>query len=174
MLAWIDIETTGLEPTTCNILEVAIVVTDYKLNIIAESPNVYIKAGKETLNNMDSWCRTAHTESGLIDSVIKDGIDIADAENILLDFIRMYIGSNQTPMCGSSVHFDRAFIAQHMPKLEKYFHYRNIDVSTVKELCRIWSVNLEYSKENKHRALSDIQESIEELKLYRAHLWDPV
>lgn len=170
-LVWIDMEMTGLEPDTDRIIEVAAVVTDSDLNVLAEGPVLAIHQSDETLDKMDSWNKGTHGRSGLIDRVKASTVSEADAETALIEFLKQYVPAGKSPMCGNSICQDRRFMARGMPKLENFFHYRNLDVSTLKELCRRWKPDLVggFKKQQKHTALADIIESIEELRYYREH-----
>ena len=170
-LVWVDMEMTGLDPDNDRIIEVAVVVTDAELNVIAEGPVFAIHQSDETLDKMDNWNKGTHGRSGLIDRVKASTVTEADAEAQLIAFLKQYVPSNKSPMCGNSICQDRRFMARGMPKLEAFFHYRNLDVSTLKELCRRWKPELAsgFKKHQKHTALADITESIEELKYYREH-----
>ena len=170
-LVWVDMEMTGLDPDNDRIIEVAVVVTDPELNIIAEGPVFAIHQSDETLDKMDNWNKGTHGKSGLIDRVKASTVSEAQAEQELIAFLKQYVPSNKSPMCGNSICQDRRFMARGMPKLEAFFHYRNLDVSTLKELCRRWKpeVATGFKKHQKHTALADITESIEELRYYREH-----
>ncbi|HAV36591.1 MAG TPA: oligoribonuclease [Massilia sp.] len=170
-LVWVDMEMTGLDPDNDRIIEVAVVVTDAELNVIAEGPVFAIHQSDETLDKMDNWNKGTHGRSGLIDRVKASTVTEADAEAQLIAFLKQYVPANKSPMCGNSICQDRRFMARGMPKLEAFFHYRNLDVSTLKELCRRWKPELAsgFKKHQKHTALADIVESIEELKYYREH-----
>lgn len=170
-LVWVDMEMTGLDPDNDRIIEVAVVVTDPDLNVIAEGPVFAIHQSDETLDKMDNWNKGTHGKSGLIDRVKASTVSEADAETQLIAFLKQYVPANKSPMCGNSICQDRRFMARGMPKLEAFFHYRNLDVSTLKELCRRWKPELAsgFKKHQKHTALADIIESIEELKYYREH-----
>jgi oligoribonuclease len=162
---------TGLNPDTDRIIEVAVVVTDADLNVLAEGPVFAIHQPDEILDGMDSWNKSTHGRSGLIDRVKASTITEADAETALIDFLKHFVPAGKSPMCGNSICQDRRFMARNMPKLEDFFHYRNLDVSTLKELCRRWRPELAsgFKKHQKHTALADIVESIEELRYYREH-----
>ncbi len=164
-------EMTGLSPDEDLIIEVAIVVTDADLNVIAESPVLVVHQTDEVLDRMDNWNKGTHGKSGLIDKVKASRLSEDEVESQMLDFIKLYVPERTSPMCGNSICQDRRFLARHMPKLEAYFHYRNLDVSTLKELAKRWRPGLSESfvKTNKHEALADIYESIEEMKFYREH-----
>ena len=170
-LVWIDMEMTGLDPDTDRIIEVAAVVTDANLNILAQGPVFAIHQSDEILDGMDAWNKGTHGRSGLIDRVKASTITEADAEAALVDFLRHFVPPGKSPMCGNTICQDRRFMARGMKKLEAFFHYRNLDVSTVKELCRRWKPELisGFKKHQKHTALADIIESIEELRYYREH-----
>jgi oligoribonuclease len=170
-LVWIDMEMTGLDPDNDRIIEVAAVVTDANLNVLAEGPVIAVHQSDATLDKMDNWNKGTHGRSGLIDRVKASTINEARAEEQLIAFLRQWVPSNKSPMCGNSICQDRRFMARGMPKLEAFFHYRNLDVSTLKELCRRWKPELAsgFKKAQKHTALADIIESIEELRYYREH-----
>ena len=170
-LVWLDMEMTGLDPDNDRIIEVAVIVTDPELNIIAEGPVFAIHQLDETLDKMDNWNKGTHGKSGLIDRVKASTVTEAQAEQELIAFLKKYVPANKSPMCGNSICQDRRFMARGMPKLEAFFHYRNLDVSTLKELCRRWKPELAsgFKKHQKHTALADIHESIEELRYYREH-----
>src|SRR4051812_20210286 len=170
-LVWIDMEMTGLDPDNDRIIEVAAVVTDPDLNVLAEGPVFAIHQSDETLDKMDNWNKGTHGRSGLIDRVKASTVDEAQAEQELIAFLKQWVPANKSPMCGNSICQDRRFMARGMPKLEAFFHYRNLDVSTLKELCRRWKPELAsgFKKAQKHTALADIVESIEELRYYREH-----
>lgn len=170
-LVWVDMEMTGLDPDNDRIIEVAVVVTDSDLNVLAEGPVFAIHQPDEVLNRMDSWNKGTHGRSGLIDRVKASTVSEADAEKALIDFLKHFVPSGKSPMCGNSICQDRRFMARGMPKLEAFFHYRNLDVSTLKELCKRWKPDIAsgFKKHQKHTALADIVESIEELRYYREH-----
>jgi len=170
-LVWLDMEMTGLNPDTDRIIEVAVVVTDPNLNVLAEGPVLAIHQSDEMLNGMDAWNKGTHGRSGLIDRVKASTISEADAESAIIAFLKHFVPAGKSPMCGNSICQDRRFMARGMPKLEAFFHYRNLDVSTLKELCRRWKPELAsgFKKHQKHTALADIIESIDELKYYREH-----
>lgn len=174
-LIWIDLEMTGLNPDKDHIIEIATVVTDAKLNIVAEGPVMAISQPENLLNSMDSWNTKHHNASGLVARVKESTITEAEAEARTLEFLRSHVPAGKSPMCGNSVYQDRRFLFRYMPALEKYFHYRLLDVSTLKEIALRWAPQV-YSgvqKESKHLALADIKESIEELKYYREKLFNP-
>jgi oligoribonuclease len=170
-LVWVDMEMTGLDPDTDRIIEVAVVVTDMQLNILAEGPVFAIHQPDEVMDKMDAWNKGTHGRSGLIDRVKASTVTEADAEKALVDFLKNFVPSGKSPMCGNTICQDRRFMVRGMPKLEAFFHYRNLDVSTLKELCRRWRPELlsGFKKHQKHTALADIIESVEELKYYREH-----
>ncbi|GGX04666.1 oligoribonuclease [Undibacterium macrobrachii] len=170
-LIWVDMEMTGLDPDNDKIIEIAVVVTDMQLNVLAEGPVFAIHQSDEVLNKMDAWNKGTHGRSGLIDRVKASTITEADAEKALISFLKAYVPAGKSPMCGNTICQDRRFMFRGMPKLEEFFHYRNLDVSTLKELCRRWKPALAsgFKKHQKHTALADIIESIEELKYYREH-----
>jgi oligoribonuclease len=170
-LVWVDMEMTGLEPETDRIIEVAMVVTDMHLNVLAEGPVLAIHQSDETLDKMDAWNKGTHGRSGLIDRVKASTVSEAQAEAELIAFMRQWVPNGKSPMCGNTIGQDRRFMVKYMPKLEAFFHYRNIDVSTLKELGRRWKPEMVagFKKAQKHTALADIIESIEELKYYREH-----
>lgn len=170
-LIWVDLEMTGLDPETDRIIEVAVVVTDANLNVLAEGPVYAIHQSDAVLNGMDAWNKGTHGRSGLIDRVKASNITEAMAEDALIDFLIDYVPKGKSPMCGNTICQDRRFMAKKMPRLEAFFHYRNLDVSTLKELARRWKPELidGFKKQQKHTALADIMESIDELKYYREH-----
>ena len=167
-LIWIDLEMTGLDPETERIIEVATLVTDSDLNLIAEGPNLIISQSKELLDSMDEWNQNQHGSSGLIQEVIKSDITEQIAEIETLDFISKYVEEKVSPMCGNTVSHDRRFLSKYMPRLEAYFNYRHIDVSSFKEVAVRWMNEAQvYEKKGSHRALGDIKESLEELRFYK-------
>ncbi len=167
-LVWMDLEMTGLDPKIDTILEIATIITDGNLNIIAEGPNIVVHQPDSILDGMDEWNTTHHGASGLTARVRASKIGMTEAEQQTLDFIRLYVPENSSPLCGNSIHQDRRFLVPYMPKLEAYVHYRNIDVSTIKELGRRWYPGIQAPlKEAEHLALADIRESIKELAFYR-------
>ena len=170
-LIWVDMEMTGLDPDNDRVIEIAVVVTDSQLTKAIEGPVIAIHQSDAVLDAMDDWNKNTHGRSGLIDRVKKSTIDEAQAVEILKAFLIEHVPPNKSPMCGNSICQDRRFMARHMPGLESFFHYRNLDVSTLKELCRRWQPTLlkGFTKRGAHTALADIQESIEELKYYREH-----
>jgi len=170
-LVWIDLEMTGLVPETDRIIEIAVVVTDAQLGNRTEGPVFAIHQSDATLDAMDAWNKGTHGRSGLIDRVKASTIDEADAEAQVIEFLRRYVPKNVSPMCGNSICQDRRFLARTMPRLEAFFHYRNLDVSTLKELAKRWKPEIlaGFKKAQAHTALADIHESIDELLHYRQH-----
>lgn len=170
-LVWVDMEMTGLEPDTDRIIEVAMVVTDMHLNVLAEGPVVVVHQSDAVLDGMDNWNKGTHGRSGLIDKVKASTTSEAQAEEELIAFMKQWVPKGKAPMCGNTIGQDRRFMVRYMPKLEAYFHYRNIDVSTLKELGKRWNPAMVagFKKHQMHTALADIIESIEELKYYREH-----
>lgn len=171
-LIWIDLEMTGLRPERDRILEVAAIVTDNELNIIAEGPVLAVRQPEAVLAAMDEWNQTHHSQSGLLERLRGEGISEAEAEAQTLVFLRPFVPPGKSPMCGNSIGQDRRFLYQYMPTLEAFFHYRNLDVSTLKILAERWAPQIMggFSKQEKHRALDDIRESIDELRYYRREL----
>lgn len=171
-LIWIDLEMTGLDVDKNSIIEIATIITDATLNILAEGPCLTIHQPQAMLDIMDEWNVTHHSQSGLIERVQKSTITMEAAENQTIDFLRGHVDAGISPMCGNSIWQDRRFLARYMPRLEKYFHYRHIDVSTIKELARRWRPDIVIKKDEsgQHRALHDVKESISELRDYR-DLW---
>ena len=171
-LAWIDLEMTGLSPEGDRILEIATVVTDKDLNVLAEGPVLAVHQDDAVLGCMDDWNQRTHGASGLIDRVRASSLDEAAAEAATVAFLSEWVAPGASPMCGNSICQDRRFLARHMPLLERHFHYRNLDVSTLKELARRWapSVLAGVSKSTSHMALADVHDSIAELRHYRTHL----
>lgn len=174
-LIWIDLEMTGLHPDKDRIIEIATIVTDSKLNILAEGPVFAIHQADEILDNMDDWNTKQHNSSGLVQRIKESKITEAEAEAKTLEFLRQYVPAGKSPMCGNSICQDRRFLFRNMPQLESYFHYRLLDVSTLKILALHWAPRIYngFQKESKHLALSDIRDSIEELKYYREQLFKP-
>jgi len=168
-LIWIDLEMTGLDPGTDSILEIATVITDADLNEVAEGPVMAIRHSETRLQGMDDWNREHHSASGLWQRVLASETSMAEAERGTLEFLRRFVGKGVSPMCGNSICQDRRFLARLMPGLEAWFHYRNLDVSTVKELAARWAPGIMpgFTKQNRHEALSDIRESIAELRYFR-------
>jgi oligoribonuclease len=171
-LVWIDLEMTGLYPDTDRIIEIAVVVTDPNLNHRTEGPVFAVHQSDAALDAMDAWNKGTHGKSGLIDRVKASTVDEASAEAQVIEFLKRYVPKSASPMCGNSICQDRRFLANHMPKLEAFFHYRNLDVSTLKELAKRWKPEIlaGFKKAQAHTALADIHESIEELAYYREHL----
>jgi oligoribonuclease len=168
-LVWIDLEMTGLDPDTDSIIEIATLVTDQELEVLAEGPELAIRHPLARLEGMDDWNRRTHSKSGLWQRVLDSQVSLAQAEQATLDFLAQWLPAGKSPMCGNSICQDRRFLARHMPKLEAWFHYRNLDVSTLKELARRWQPDIlaGFSKAGTHTALSDIRESVAELAYYR-------
>jgi oligoribonuclease len=170
-LVWVDMEMSGLDPDKDVVLEVALVVTDKDLNLVEEGPVLVLHQSDTVLDGMDNWNKGTHGKSGLIDKVKASALSEADVEARMIEFMKQHVGERKSPMCGNSICQDRRFMARHLPKLEAWFHYRNLDVSTLKELAARWRPELKdgFKKANSHTALADIQESIEELRYYREH-----
>ncbi len=170
-LIWIDLEMTGLEPETDLIIEIATIITDAELNILAEGPVFAIHQSDDILAAMDEWNTKQHTGSGLVERVKKSTVDESQAEKQTIEFLQKYVDRGKSPMCGNSICQDRRFIYRYMPELANYFHYRNLDVSTLKELVKRWKPKLMQgvTKKSQHLALYDIKDSIDELKYYREH-----
>lgn len=170
-LVWIDLEMTGLEPETDLIIEIATIVTDSELNVLAEGPTLAIHQSDEVLENMNPWCIDQHGRSGLTQRVRESKTSLAEAEQQTIEFISQYVEKGVSPLCGNSVHQDRRFMYKYMVELESWFHYRNLDVSTLKELAKRWrpDVAAGVKKQGSHLALDDIRDSINELKHYRDH-----
>ncbi|MGY0504258.1 oligoribonuclease [Luteimonas sp. e5] len=168
-LIWIDLEMTGLDTRRDSILEIACVVTDAQLNVLAEGPEFAIAHPLPVLEAMDDWNRTQHGQSGLWRRVLEEGVELAEAEQRTLEFLRQWVPEGVSPMCGNSICQDRRFLHRQMPTLERYFHYRNLDVSSIKELARRWAPEIMagFDKESAHTALSDVRDSIAELAYYR-------
>lgn len=172
-LIWIDMEMTGLQPEVNRVLEVAAIITDRELNILHEGPVVAIHQSAEILNGMDAWNTETHTRSGLVKRVLESAVDEEAASKIFLEVFRRFVPEGKSPMCGNTIGQDRRFMARWLPNLERYFHYRSIDVSTIKELARRWAPEKVWvgTSATKHQALSDILESIDELRHYRREVF---
>jgi oligoribonuclease len=169
-LVWVDMEMTGLIPEVDRVIEIATIVTDSHLNVLAEGPVIAIKQPDAALEAMDEWNTRTHSASGLVERVRSSTVSEQLASDMTLDFLREWVPEGMSPMCGNSICQDRRFMARHMPALEKYFHYRNLDVSTLKILAQRWRPDLpDLPKQGAHQALADIRESIEELRHYRTH-----
>lgn len=173
-LIWIDLEMTGLNPDHDRILEIATVLTDKALNIVAEGPVFTILQDESLLAGMDAWNTKHHTKSGLLDRVRKQGVSEAEAESQTLAFLAPWVDAQTSPMCGSTIGQDRRFLYRYMPQLEAYFHYRNLDVSTVKELAKYWKPHIvsQFKKKSAHLAMEDVKESIDELKFYHQNFFN--
>ena len=171
-LVWLDCEMTGLEPDTDRLLEIAVIVTGPSLEPRIEGPVFAIHQSDELLNGMDAWNKGTHGRSGLIDKVKASTVTEEEAEQAIIDFLKQYVPKGKAPMCGNSIGQDRRFLVRYMPKLEAFFHYRNVDVSTLKELAKRWKPEAyaSFKKAQKHTALADVHESIDELAHYRTHL----
>lgn len=173
-LVWVDLEMTGLDPENHVIIEIASIVTDSELRTVAEGPDLAIRHPPEVLSRMDEWNREHHTASGLVGRIRQSGLDMKAAETETIAFLSKHCTRGQCPLCGNSIWQDRRFLARHMPELEAFFHYRVIDVSSVKELARRWYPGLpSYKKEKTHLAMSDIKESIAELRYFRKWVFQP-
>ncbi|MBF2754541.1 MAG: oligoribonuclease [Gammaproteobacteria bacterium AqS3] len=172
-LAWLDLEMTGLNPLKERIIEIAVLITDADLHIVAEGPDLVIHQDDELLDSMDEWNTETHTKSGLVQRVRESVLDERTAQDAVLDFLRAHIPRGKIPLCGNSISTDRRFLRHYMPKVDSYFHYRIVDVSTIKELAKRWRPDViqSFSKtESNHRALEDIRATVEELRHYRS-LW---
>lgn len=172
-LIWIDLEMTGLDPDTHKIIEIATIVTDSQLTILAEGPVLAVHQSDAELAKMDDWCTRTHTDSGLVERVRKSTISEQDAVEQTIAFLQKWVPAGASPICGNSIGQDRRFLYRYMPELESYFHYRYIDVSTIKELTRRWKPEVlsHFTKQGTHLALDDIRESIAELKFYRSNVF---
>jgi len=171
-LVWVDLETTGIDDRSCDILEIAVIVTDRNLETAIEGPDLVVHQSNAVLRGMEPWCVEQHGASGLTEASRRSVVSLADAEEQVLAFVREHCLRGRAPLCGNSIGFDRRFLMHHMPQLNEYLNYRNVDVSTLKELARRWKPDVlaRVRKRSTHRALDDIRESIEELKLYRIAL----
>lgn len=171
-LIWIDLEMTGLDPMEDRIIEIATIVTDKQLNILEEGPSLVIHQDKSILDDMDEWNTNQHGKTGLTDRVLRSDISESTAESITIAFLEKYVPAGKSPMCGNSICQDRRFLARWMPSLEAYFHYRNLDVSSLKELAVRWKPELldDFTKQGNHLAMDDIRDSIDELKYYRKNI----
>ena len=173
-LVWIDLEMTGLDPDENTIIEIATIVTEGDLEIVAEGPAIAISQPESELAKMDDWNLTHHTENGLLDRVRNQGITMVEAEQITLDFVSMHCDAGQSPLCGNTIGQDRRFLRRYMPDLHEFFHYRSVDVTSIKQLADRWYPNLpRATKPAGHRALNDIRGSIAELEYYRQHIFVP-
>ena len=166
-LIWIDLEMTGLDTIEDRIIEIATIVTDKDLNVIEEGPVIAIKTPEKAIDEMDDWNTNQHNKSGLVDRIKKSSYTYFDAQEMTIEFLEKYIERNKSPMCGSGICQDRRFLARCMPNLERFFHYRNLDVSTIKEIVNSWYPGIKFKKDPQHLALQDIKDSIDELKFYR-------
>ena len=168
-LIWIDLEMTGLDPNSDVIIEIATIVTDKHLKVVDEGPSIVVHQPDDVMSNMDEWCTNQHGKSGLTDRVHNSAISEETAENLTIAFLKQHVSARKSPMCGNSICQDRRFLARYMPQLEEFFHYRNLDVSTLKELTARWAPEkkMVYTKEYSHLAMDDIKDSIAELKHYR-------
>ena len=172
-LIWIDLEMTGLDPDTDRILEIATLVTDKQLNLLEEGPVIAVHQDDAVLAAMGEWCTRQHGQSGLTRRVRESAVGLRQAEQSTLEFLRRHLPPNASPMCGNSIGQDRRFLVRHMPELERFFHYRNLDVSTLKELTKRWAPTVSFNKASTHLALDDIRDSVAELKFYRERLFRP-
>jgi len=171
-LVWMDLEMTGLDPEIDTILEIATIITDGDLEVVAEGPSLAIHQPDEVLEGMNDWCKQHHADSGLTQRVRESKVSLEDAERLTLDFIKMYVPQRSSPLCGNSIHQDRRFLVRYMPELEGWLHYRNVDVSTIKELVGRWYPGIPVpAKKGEHLALADVRESIEELRFYRQRVF---
>ncbi|XP_076391958.1 putative oligoribonuclease isoform X3 [Megachile rotundata] len=172
-IVWLDMEMTGLDINTDYILEIACLITDKNLQVISKDLNIVVHQPDEILNNMNDWCLQTHKKTGLIDASRSSKITIQDAEQAILEFLKLHVEEKTCPLAGSSVYMDRIFLYKYMPLVNDYLHYRIIDTTTIKELIRRWNTDIPaLNKEHDHRALSDIKESIKELELYKTHIFD--
>ena len=170
-LVWVDLEMSGLNPETDTIIEIATIVTDANLEVLDEGPVYAIRHPESVIEAMDEWNSKTHSESGLIQRMHDEGVSMREAELKTLEFMKQFVSERKSPMCGNSICQDRRFMAREMPTLKSYFHYRNLDVSTLKELAKRWKPELldQFTKQGAHTALADIRESIDEMKFYREH-----
>ena len=168
-LVWLDLEMTGLEPDSERIIEIATAVTNHDLSEIIEGPNLVIQQPQEFIDNMDEWNTNQHTKSGLVDSLRVTNMTIEEAQKLTLEFLSHHADKGRSPLCGNSISHDRRFLRRYMPEVDAFFHYRNVDVSSIKELIKRWNPELQdgFRKSGGHRAMGDVLESIEELKFYR-------
>ena len=168
-LVWIDMEMTGLDPETCVVMEIATIVTDAQLNVLAEGPVIAVHQPDSVLDNMDEWCTRVHGESGLTQRCKESTVNEEEAAKQTMAFLENYVDAGKSPLCGNTIGQDRRFMVKYMPELEAYFHYRNVDVSTIKELVKRWKPEVldGFTKKGVHLALDDIRESIEEMRFYR-------
>jgi oligoribonuclease len=171
-LVWLDCEMTGLDPIANRLIEIAVVVTNPDLSIRVEGPVFALRASEAALKKMDKWNVSTHTKSGLVDRVRASKVTAAQAERQLIDFLKTYVGAGKSPLCGNTISQDRRFLVRYMPKLDAFFHYRNLDVSTLKELAKRWKPEAykSFKKKQRHTALADVHESIDELIHYRTQL----
>lgn len=170
-LVWLDMEMTGLDPERERIIEMAAIITDSELNVIAEGPVIVVRQSEALLEAMDDWNKRQHGASGLLDRIRAEGVSEREAEATMLGFLERHVEKKRSPLCGNTIWQDRRFLARYMPTLEGYLHYRMVDVSSIKELVQRWRPDLVpgYTKRNAHTALADVRESIEELRYYREH-----
>ena len=170
-LVWIDLEMTGLDVEECRIIEIAAIITDKNLNIIAEAEPIAIYQNDEIMANMNEWCIKTHAETGLTKRVKESGVSLEQAEQIIVDFMTKYVPYQSSPLCGNSIWQDRRFLGKYMPKIDDYCHYRVLDVTSIKLLNDYWGGKESYHKQNTHKALDDIRESIGELKFYKEKIF---
>lgn len=174
LMVWMDLEMTGLEPDRDTIIEMATLITDHDLQVIAEGPEIVVHQDPALFDKMDDWNKEHHSKSGLWQKVVDSKVSLAEAEARTLDFLKAHIGPRESPLCGNSIWQDRRFLARHMRALEAYLHYRLVDVSSIKELAVRWYPDVKFSKpKGAHRALDDIRESIDELRFYRERFFKP-
>lgn len=171
-LVWLDLEMTGLDVEKCKIIEIAAIITDKDLNIVAEAEPIAIYQPDEVLDAMDEWCTSTHAKTGLTQRVKDSGVTIANAEASIMAFIEQYVPYQSSPLCGNSIWQDRRFLGKYMPKIDDYCHYRVLDVTSIKLLNEYWGNNESFHKKNTHKALDDIQESIAELKFYKDKIFN--